>query len=94
MATLDVFRRPTDDAHECDALKVFASSSKAKENWATTGGGGGLTMQGGDRGNSDIFDWVEDGGGTQGGITSPHGGETSMPIVFKGTRYYRVPCLF
>ncbi|CAM9312927.1 unnamed protein product [Scytosiphon promiscuus] len=42
-------------------------------------------MQGGLRGNSDVFDWVDGGGGRQGAISSPRSGGTSMPVVYGGT---------
>lgn len=68
------------------ALKVGALSYEGIDNWVTTGGGGGRANEGGTGGNSDVFDWVEGGGGRQGGVTSPRGGEKSIPIVFRGTR--------
>lgn len=62
-------------------------STEGIENWITTGGGGGTSTQEGQQGNSDVFDWVDGGGGKQGGVSSPRGGESSMPIVFRGTRW-------
>ncbi|CAM9161625.1 unnamed protein product [Ectocarpus fasciculatus] len=69
----------------CSASEVDAVSYEGIENWITTGGSGGSIVQGGLGGNSDVFDWVDGGGGRQGAVSSPRSGETSMPIVFRGT---------
>eukprot|EP00903_Cladosiphon_okamuranus_P009839 g9351.t2 len=68
----------------CSASEVTEISSEGIENWITTGGGGGNSTKGGQPGNSDVFDWLDGGGGWQGGVSSPRGGTSSMPIVFKG----------
>lgn len=72
----------------CYSIPIFQGttiSTEGLDNWITTGGRGGTISKGGDGGNSDVFDWVQGGGGRQGAITSPRGGETSMPLVFGGT---------
>ncbi|CAM9246405.1 unnamed protein product [Ectocarpus sp. 6 AP-2014] len=69
----------------CSAFEADAVSYEGIENWVTTGGSGGSTVQGGLGGKSDVFDWVDGGGGRQGAVSSPRSGESSMPIVFRGT---------
>ncbi|CBN74811.1 conserved unknown protein [Ectocarpus siliculosus] len=69
----------------CSASEADAVSYEGIENWVTTGGSGGSTVQGGLGGKSDVFDWVDGGGGRQGAVSSPRSGESSMPIVFRGT---------